>query len=420
MIIDTDSLPARQNLRRLCTVRNAVITAFIIAVLVALLWLKLILPVNMLAMLFVLMALINALTYWRLHKNWPVSDRELFTHLLIDVGVLTLLLYLSGGSTNPFVTFYLVPLVLTAVSLPQRFTWMMAGLTTTCYGILLFYHQPLVMMMHNHDDVFSLHVVGMWFGFVFSAGLIAWFGVRMGQALRDRDAELANRREQELKQERVVALGALAAGAAHELGTPLATLVLLADELEPGQPLAANTHRVLREQIQRCKHILNTIAASADATRAQGGGKNTLEAFLKEIVADWQQTRPNAQLVRAEYHGRQPSPQIITEKTLAQAISNLLNNAAEASEQHVEIDCAWTDDQVVIEIADRGPGLSPELAQQAGERFVTTKSHGLGLGLYLTFATLERLGGDVKLFNRDGGGTVCRLTLPLTSLILNN
>lgn len=370
-------------------------------------------------MTLMIIALINVVTYWRMRQAWVVREQELFAQLTLDVATLTVVLYLSGGSTNPFVMLYLVPLALTAASLPQNYTWSMVALTTLCYGILMFYYRPLALGMHHHDEAFSLHIAGMWFGFVLSAIWIAWFGVRMAQALRDRDAMLARRREQELKQERVVALGALAAGAAHELGTPLATLAIVAGELESEKPLPAQSHQLLRDQVARCKHILNSLAASAGAVRAQGGGKQALDEFIKDIVRVWQATRPQATLVREEYHGATPVPEILTEQTLAQAITNLLNNAADASRQHVELECRWTLDTLILEIADRGAGLSPEVAQQAGESFVTSQSGGLGLGLFLSFSTLERLGGEVSLFNRDGGGAVCRLSLPLAALMLS-
>jgi two-component system sensor histidine kinase RegB len=256
----------------------------------------------------------------------------------------------------------------------------------------------------------------MWFGFVLSATVIAWFGVRMTQAVRERDAQLGRLRENRLRHEQVVALGALAAGAAHELGTPLGTLNILADELEPGVPLEVATCEVLRTQIKRCKDILNSIAASSGTVRAQGGGQMALDEFLHSIVSSWLATRPECVLVKSSCTGSEPVPRIVTEHTITQAIHNLLNNAADASLDNVEINCRWTPEELNIEVADRGPGLAPEIAQRAGEAFATTKTDGLGLGLFLTFTTLERMGGEIHLYNREGGGTRCRLTLPLSSL----
>ena len=416
---DNITSPSRQNLRRLCHLRFAAVAVEGLAAILAKRLFNLALPVHYILGLLALLILVNSLTLWRLRNTWRVSDSILFIHLVFDVAILTVLLYLSGGSTNPFVMLYLVPLALTAASLPQRYTWAMATLTTFCYGFLMFYYVPLSLEQHHHDQVFSLHIVGMWFGFVLSAFLIAWFGVRMAQAVRNRDQQLAQLRESELRQERVVALGALAAGAAHELGTPLATLSILTDDLEPDSTLSSRNLTILREQLARCKQILNSLAASAGAVRAQGGGKLAVDEFIKTIVAKWQRSRPQARLIKGEYQGSDPVPSVITEQTLTQAIINILNNAADASPDHVELECHWTTTEIQLEIADRGAGLSPELAQQAGEAFVTTKSAGLGLGLFLSFATLERLGGEIHLFNREGGGAVCRLRLPLQNLMVS-
>lgn len=374
------------------------------------------LPMRAIGFLLAVVALLNTVVWWRLQQPWWVTERELFAHLIFDVASLTVFLYLTGGSTNPFVMLYLVPLALTAASLPQHYTWIMVVLSTSCYAVLIFHFVPLIKDEHHHDRVFSLHIGGMWFGFVLSAVLIAWFGGRMAQAVRNREQQLARMREHDLRQERVVALGALAAGAAHELGTPLATLSILSGELAVGKPLPLDTHNILVEQIDRCKQILQSLAASAGQVRAEGGRRIGLTQFLRELVAQWQRSRPGIRLIREDYHGNDPEPVIIAEQTLTQAITNVLNNAADASPQQIEWECHWDTNQVHIEIADRGNGLAPEAALHAGDKIFSTKTDGLGLGLFLSYATLQRLGGEVQLFNRAGGGVVCRVSLPLATL----
>lgn len=413
---ETLSLPTRQNLRRLCNMRLAAVAVAVLTVWSMSEKFELDISVPLLASILAVVIFVTAATLIRLTRRWIVTDLEFFGHLVFDVTLLTVFLYFTHGPTNPLVMAYLVPLALTVASLPQRYTWIMAALTTSCYGGLIVHQSTIELATHQHDKAFSLHIIGMWFGFVLSAAVIAWFGVRMTQAVRERDAQLAQLRENRLRHEQVIALGSLAAGAAHELGTPLGTLNILTDELEPGTALDEKTCEVLRSQVLRCKNILNSIAASSGTIRAQGGGQQALDTFLRSIVTKWQASRPDSVLVKSEFTGTEPVPQVITEQTLAQAITNLLNNAADASLEHVEIICHWTEAELTIEVADRGEGLAPEVAQRAGEAFTTTKTHGLGLGLFLTFATLERLGGEVHLYNREGGGTICRLKLPLSSL----
>lgn len=410
----------RQNLRRLCNLRFIAIcgTAILVAGIAYLFALEL--PVFAIYSLLSVAALFNIITLWRLQRDWPVGEIELFAQLVVDVVMLTILFYLTGGPTNPFVMVYLVPLALTVASLPQRYTKIMFVTTSLAYGSLIAYQSTLALRAHEHDQVFSMHIIGMWFGYVLSAGMIAWFGVKMVSAVRERDAQLARMNEHNLRQEHIISLGALAAGAAHELGTPLATLHILADELKAGEILPTDSCHVLRDQVKRCKTILNSMVASSGGVRAISGGRMPLDEFLLTLLQDWQYSRPQARLAINSISGSEPSPLIVNEQTLTQAINNLLNNAADASETPIEVDCRWSPALLTMEIADRGTGLAPEVAQRAGQPFTTTKSSGLGLGLYLTFATLERLGGEIQLYNRDGGGTLCRLQLPLQSLSVSH
>jgi len=259
----------------------------------------------------------------------------------------------------------------------------------------------------------------MWLGFLLSAGLIAWFAVRMSDTRRSRDRLLAQMREDELRNERIVALGTLAAGAAHELGTPLSTMAVLAKDMERdagAPPMRANL-RVLREQVDRCKSILSSLSASAGASRAEGGRRVPLENYLADVVNHWQTMRPGVS-VRRQFEGPRPSPEIIAEQTLSQAIVNILNNAADSSPDNVEIKVSWSERELVLEISDRGEGMTPDVARAAGQPFFTTKApgQGLGVGLFLAHATLRRFGGTVQMYNREGGGVCTQLTLPLDNL----
>jgi two-component system sensor histidine kinase RegB len=281
--------------------------------------------------------------------------------------------------------------------------------------MLLVWHLPLPQAGHVHGTDFGIHVLGMWLGFVLSAGLIAGFAVKMSASLRERERALASLREQALRQERVVALGTLATGAAHELGTPLATMAVLVKDIAPGEGVSADRLGILRTQIARCKEILASLSASAGQVRAESGQSLALDAWLRELMEKWLTLRPGVN-ARQHFAGTQPPPRVVAELTLAQAITNILNNAADASPDSVEINARWSADELVLEIADRGAGLAPEVQANPGEPFLTTKSDGLGLGLFLAYTTFSRFGGDVRLMPRDGGGTLCRLTLPLATL----
>jgi two-component system sensor histidine kinase RegB len=238
--------------------------------------------------------------------------------------------------------------------------------------------------------------------------------------VRERDRTLAALRENALRHERVLALGTLATGAAHELGTPLATMAVLVKDIAPEQGISADKLGILRTQITRCKEILASLSAAAGQVRAESGQSLALDVWLHELTDRWLALRPGVS-ARRHFEGTQPAPRVVAELTLAQAIANILNNAADASPDSVEIDARWNADELVLEIADRGAGLAPEVQTSAASQAwpecgFSTKSDGLGLGLFLAYTTFSRFGGDVRLLPRDGGGVLCRLTLPLATL----
>ncbi len=414
MSTETIATTAAANLRRLTALRVIVIAGQALAVWFALAQLQLALPLPPLLATLLILTAVNVLTWLRLRRPWPVHDAELFAQLACDVLGLTVLLYFTGGSTNPFATLYLLPLTLTAAALPWAYTWVMAGFTLTCYSLLLVYYVPLPHLHAAHGDDFRLHVLGMWLGFVLSAGLISYFAVRMTQNLRERDQMESKLREQQLRHERVLALGTFAAGAAHELATPLSTIAVLAKELEREISKPSPNLVLLREQIDRCKGILGSLTAATGHARAEGGGAQHLDAYLDSLIERWRALRPRAQL-SCRFDGARPGPRIVADQTLSQAIINVLNNAADASAE-VAVAGGWNAVELRLDILDRGPGIAPAAREHAGEPFFSTKESGMGLGLFLARGTLDRMGGSVTLENRDGGGAICRLRLPLLSL----
>lgn len=387
-------------------------------------WKFLELELNWQPMLLTIFALatINLLSWLRLLSRSPVSNFELFAQLCADVLGLSILLYYGGGSTNPFISLYLLPLVIAAATLPGRYTWGMAVLTAACYSVLMFYYIPLPHIHHgDSDSAFNAHVMGMWFGFVISAVVVAYFVVQMAQAVRNRDEMLIQAREEILRNERIVALGIQAAGAAHELGTPLSTMAVVIGELQHEaaiQPAWRDALAILNEQVRGCKRILDKILANAQHSGAIS--LQPAERLLAEVLDEWQLLRPTAQ-----YSYTPPAdiasaniPLIKVDMTLRAALMNLLNNAADAAPQAIEIHMHADATHFMLEIHDQGNGLNEEAARKAGSAFFTTKKEGRGLGLLLANATVERMGGSVRLFNRKTGGATTQLILPLAGATL--
>ena len=409
---------ATLNLKRLLLLRAIAIVFELLALTLAIQLLQLDLPVTPMLLVIALHAAINVVVWLRFKAMHDISATAIAAQLALDTVVLTLLLYFSGGYTNPFVSLFLLPLVTTAAILPRLYTWMIAGLTVVCYTLLMVYYTPLPQPHLQSGNEFGLHVLGMWFSFLLSAGLIVFFVVRMANSLRERDLALASAREKTLHDEHLVALGTLATGAAHELGTPLATMAVLANELKydhADDPEVIEKAEIFRSQLDRCKAIISDISASTGQARGEGGGSVAVDDYLQMVIDQWQGVRPQAQLT-LNIHGVKPAPHILTDKTLTQAIINILNNAADASIDHIEIEACWSKERLTLDICDRGTGLDKAAMRAVGTPFYTTKPDGHGLGLYLARAVLERYKGTLELNNRPDGGLHARLILPLTIL----
>lgn len=386
---------------------------------IMLLWLRfgltppLPLPLWLIGSFLGLMALALVGLYWRVRSLALISPWELFGHLQFDVLALTGLLYYSGGASNPFVSLLLLPLLIAAALLPSICVWAMAGVTVAVYTGLMFEYLPLPGMLSGHGPGFHAHLWGMWLVFVITALLVAGFVARMAAALRQRDQEVARLREKALRDEQILALGMFAAGAAHELGTPLSTIAVLAKELEREygtEAVLCADLRVLRGQVDTCKTILGELLRAADLS-ADREVFQPLDQLLERTRNRWQLLRPWVPL-RVHCAGPLPPPTVSAPQTVGQTLISLLNNAADACPQGVDLAGRWDARRVIIEIRDRGPGLPPELAQKAGQAFFTTKEGGAGVGLLLANATLERLGGQVTLSRDPQGGTCTRVDLP--------
>ena len=409
------SAPSPVSLRRVLVLKNIAVVGQTLAVLVVAKGMGMPLPF---AVIGTVLLVLNLLTWVRLKLLWEVREAEVFAQLLLDVLLLSGLLYLAGGATNPFVLLLLLPLTIAAATLAVTYAWTLAAAIVACYTLLMFVYIPLPHFHIDHTARLDSGAWLMWLGFVLGVGLVGYYVMKMGAALREREAALAEVRENALRDESLVALGALAVGAAHELGTPLSTMAVVLKELELGhaaQPDLVRDLRLLRDQVTRCKDTLSNMLSSTEQARAEGGYSVALDGYLADLVAQWRGMRPLAQVVY-RWVGQPPAPQIIAEQVLGQIITNILNNAADASEDSVEVEADCDTERLRIEVLDRGPGLTPDAQAQAGQLFYTTKDSGRGLGLFLVGAALRRFGGVLTLSNRDGGGVRALVVLPLSRL----
>ncbi len=415
--------------RRLLLFRSAVIAVELLVLTLAVYALDVQLPVLEIVLMIGIYAGFHLIAWLRLHQKLSASKMEFFLHLSLDVLMLAVLFYFSGGSTNPFVSLFLLPLVIVATILPRRYVWAMALIALACYSILMVMYVPLhngVEMQHQHATQsasgFGLHVLGMWFSFLLGVGVILFFVATMAEALRQRDKKLAEAREKYLRDEHVIALGTMAAGAGHELGTPLGTIAVLTKEMQQeyrDQPALLTQIEILRSQVDRCKVTLGQLSASAGQLRAVSGQSEEIEPYMQNILSQWQEMHPETSL-SAHLNGNAPAPMIVVDETLKQAFMNLLNNAAEASPEKISVKATWSMDELCVSIRDFGAGFSDTAMQEMGKAFFTTKKHGHGLGFYLAQAVFSRLGGHIEIANHPGGGACITTILPLHDLKVSN
>ena len=385
----------------------------------------------------VAIAALNYYTWLRLQDETPISELEIFSQLALDILGIAALLFFTGGATNPIIWIFLLPLILTSIMLPHDYTWYMVILTTSFYTILLPFHVPLPaiqprfdsdtiahnmsMPMATEEHFFNLHIFGMWFGFVFSAGIVAYFTSELAKTVRENERHLADAREIALRDERIVALGTLAASAAHDMGTPLGTIAIVTHEMEAEYPehrfpdLQEKMH-ILSEQVERCKTALSMMSASAGELRAESGALMLLSEYLDEIIKQWRALKPGFKL-DIQIDKKLPShAQIIAEQTLTHSLINILNNAADVTTKKKGVEFhinSIEEDFVVIKIRDFGPGIPPKILALLGKQPVPSKKRGLGVGLFLTYTTITRLGGKIDIYNMESGGACFEIALPL-------
>ncbi|WP_379988404.1 ATP-binding protein [Dokdonella soli] len=399
---------------RLCAVSGQASTVAIVALVFGMA-----IPVAPLSLGIVTLAVFALFAFWRLRQPWPVSLPEAFGHVAVDIGVLTWLLYFSGGATNPFVSLLVMPIALAAAALPLRYVAAVALLAAACYLLLIPWHVPLPPQHIVGTGDFNLHVAGMAINFTVTAGVLAFFIARLARALREREADVQRERERALRDEGILAIATQAAGTAHELNTPLSTIRTLLAELQREQPagsaLAADL-ALLSGQAERCRDILRELVAVGSRQLVGTPQRLALPAFVHDCENQFGLLRPEVEL-RVTLDPDADARVIEAEPNLRHALINLLSNAADASlaagASTIELGVAADADEVEFRVRDHGTGGG--IGPGTGIAFKTSKRDGLGLGLALAHATAERLGGELTAQTLAEGGLLQRLRVPLAA-----
>ena len=404
--------PPWRSLRQLMLLRNIAIAGQMFAIAVVHEFFAV--PSPLIALLSVagLLVLLNfATTAWRLRQPRPVTDLEVFAQIVVDVGALTALLYLSGGATNPFVGTFLMPLTIAAASLPWAHALVVGLLTAGCYSLLIFYHVPLPVPGPGSREFL---VVATWANYLLCATLIAYLVLTVASRLREQGRRLAEMGRGASGHEYLMRVGSLAAGAAHEIRSPLCAMAVLVEDMlaHDDRPSLKQNLRIMSDQIDACRRTLSELVPGVQGAIGNGS-KEPPDKFVQDIVERFRALRPGVKLSLG-LSGPQSPAMISAEPDLGRAILNLLNNAADASPEAVAMNCSWDARELRIQVEDLGPGIPPELGEAPGERLFTTKGEsGTGIGLLLTRTAVLRARGSLKLSNRRGGGARAEVVLPL-------
>jgi two-component system, sensor histidine kinase RegB len=410
------AMPFASLLSRLTRVRWGVLVVALLISLMLPSWLGFELAVWPLLVVIAIALAWNFVFWRRLGAGDGDDPLAVFSQLLFDLVVIAALLFFSGGATNPLVFMLLPPVAIAALTLPPRLVVAVAAMAVAAYSLLMVWYVPLP--VGDPERAATLHLSGMWFTFVVATVMIGWFIVRMTHALRQREAELAAVREQALRDERVLALGTLAAGAAHELGTPLATLAVLADELDHDGRLDIEARadlQLMREQIAYCKRIITGLTELAGAGRGEHAERMAADRWLRRVFADWSGLRghPDAALEIVGADGA--APDIVAEPSLEHGLHNLLDNALRAGTP-IRVMLDWDSGGVRIAVRDSGSGFARHDLARAGRENFPAHPRGSGVGLLLTRAAVERQGGRLRIANADGGGALAELEIPVATM----
>ena len=420
----TEILAGRNNLLQLVQLRWLAVGGQLATILGVQFLLGAQLPLAEMLVLVAALCLFNLASWlrWRTAAG-EISNAELFIGLLVDVAVLSALLYYSGGIANPFIFLYLLQVAVGAVLLKPRFIWAMVALTSLCFVLLTVWNRSLI-LPDLVGPALSLHYIGgLLVCFTLNAALLVIFIHRISKNLRQRDARLADLRQSTAEQEHIVRMGLLASGAAHELGTPLATLsVILGDWSHSphltNDPVLVDEIKMMQLQLQRCKTIVSGILMSAGEVRAEASVATTLHAFFDQLVDEWRSARPTQVLDYARSNLiDQP---MMSDAALKQMIGNVLDNGIDAAPSKpltLRVDCL--DDWITLSVRDAGPGFSPAMLTNFAKPYHSSKGRpGSGLGLFLSVNVARTLGGTIKASNMTNGGAEVVVKLPLAALTL--
>jgi two-component system sensor histidine kinase RegB len=374
-------------------------------------------------------ALLNVALAFRYPPSHRLTNREATVYLAFDVLQLAALLFLTGGILNPFALMFLAPVVIAAATLDLGNTLILGGLALISVSVISVVHKPLPWESTGALDLPLLYQAGIWASLVIGIGFTSIYAWRIASEGARMSAGLAATQLALARQHRLAALGALATAAAHELGTPLGTIAVVARELEralPGDSPEADDVRLLRAQAERCRAILARLASPEAMLGVTA--RLPLGALLDDIASPY---RGEDVDIDIEIEGGAPQPQVWRAPELLHGLGNIIENAADFARSRVLVQARFDSGQLRIVVEDDGPGFAPEILERIGEPYITSRpSHhalgeseigtsaelgeheGMGLGFFIAKTLLEQTGGNVNVINLSKGGARVSIAWP--------
>ncbi len=382
------------------------------------------LPVAALLELASLTAVTNAGLWFWLRSGRTIDTAWTGSILAFDTLQLTGLLHVTGGASNPFSVFYLVQITAAASLLGSAWTWSISGLAVSCYAALFALPSaPRDAEAEHMAQMMEGHLRAMWVALTLAAALSAYFVTRLTAGLAARDRQIAEMRESAARRDRLSAVTTLAAGAAHELATPLTTVAVVAGELQRSIAALPPVTRarldedigLIRSEVVRCREILDSIGIGSGSAAGEMPERFT----AAELLAETRSRLHPPEAARVIVVGARAATEVfLPRRALGRALLSLVRNALDASPEHesviVEVE-AGSEGTFTVTVRDRGCGMAPDVLARAGEPFFTTKppGQGLGLGLFLARSLAEQLGGRFSIDSSPSRGTTARMILPL-------
>lgn len=373
---------------------------------------------------FILSGYVPLLIAGLIQSRRGLSANAFALHIFIETQLITLFLYFTGGAGNPLISYLLVLIVIAAYNLKKLWVWLIALTCIIDYTLLTQYYLPIDFSISSHHlsgsssnqgYLIYWHLAGMWLTFIISAVALSLIIPALMQASLKRRSQLIELREKQLKNEQLIGIATLAAGTAHEMGTPLMTMeMILNDNLEQDIQLTLEDLKLLHQQVKICRQSLQQLSLAGRETYSTGSTIQFIDAkqWLNTLLHRWQLSQPNALWKTLNFDTVNSNNNQAVRKSplLDQAILNLLDNAAQAGRETIELSASIVNGFWQLSIHQPDPLASKQLKQDPS--FSSDKEFGLGLGLYLSNASIEQFNGEVHLSANKNGSTTCMVSLP--------